>query len=198
MVVVHYTAMAAGPALARLCDPVFEVSAHYLIDAGGRVFRLVPESRRAWHAGAGAWGDCLDVNSRSVGVELANLGDHPFAAAQMFALQDLLAGIRARWRIPVARVIGHSDIAPTRKQDPGARFDWRALALAGQAVWPGEGTADPADFARFAHDVGYRGADADVLRAVRLRFRPWALGRPLEPRDAGIVADLATRVPVRP
>ena len=98
LVVIHYTAMAsAAAARDRLCDPAAEVSAHWLIDAAGRAEALVPEDRRAWHAGAGAWGGVTDVNSRSIGIELANPGNDPFPEPQMAALERLLAGIRDRW-----------------------------------------------------------------------------------------------------
>jgi len=137
MVVIHYTAMtSAQAALERLCDPEIEVSAHYLISETGQIWQMVPEEQRAWHAGAGQWGSVSDVNSRSIGIELANTGDHPFPEPQMAALEILLAGILQRWAIPPERVIGHSDMAPERKTDPGARFDWQRLAMGGLAVWP--------------------------------------------------------------
>jgi N-acetylmuramoyl-L-alanine amidase len=126
----------AEAACARLCDPAAEVSAHYLIAGDGALWALVPEDRRAWHAGAGEWGGAGDVNSRSIGIELANRGDHPFAAAQMRALERLLPAIMTRWAIPPQGVIAHSDMAPGRKSDPGPRFDWQRLARAGLAVWP--------------------------------------------------------------
>ena len=136
LVVLHYTAMQpAEAALTRLCDPASQVSAHYLIAEDGRVWRLVDESRRAWHAGAGAWGEVSDVNSRSIGVELSNPGDAPFPAPQIAALERLLRDVCARWAIPPERVIGHACMAPLRKRDPGRRFDWRALARGGLAVW---------------------------------------------------------------
>ncbi|MFU8881493.1 MAG: N-acetylmuramoyl-L-alanine amidase [Rhodobacterales bacterium] len=203
MVVIHYTAMqTAAAALERLCDPGAEVSAHYLICAQGRIWQLVDEDRRAWHAGAGRWGDVRDVNSRSVGIELANRGDHPFAAAQMDALEMLLARIMARWSIPSARVIGHSDMAPLRKSDPGPRFDWQRLARQGLSVWPDPATPAPCgDFLTDAACFGYHApagcADpqAAVLAALRLRFRPQATG-PLEAADRAIAAALAHRFPV--
>ncbi len=137
MVVLHYTAMRrCAEALERLCDPAHEVSAHYLISERGQVFALVPEEARAWHAGAGRWGAVTDVNSRSIGIELANPGDAPFAAPQMAALEQLLRAVLGRHRIPPERVIGHSDMAPARKADPGRRFDWRRLALQRLSVWP--------------------------------------------------------------
>lgn len=185
----------AEAALARLCDPRAEVSAHYLIDGAGRVHALVPEDLRAWHAGAGAWGAVTDVNSRSIGIELANDGHAPFAARQTAALSGLLGDIRARWRIPPERVIAHSDMAPDRKRDPGAAFDWRRLAREGHSVWPGPaGGAMP--FAEAARAFGYPDAPVDViLAAFRLRFRPWARG-PLDATDAALARDLAARFPV--
>ncbi len=202
----HYTAMEnCRAALERLCAPEHEVSAHYLIGRDGQVFALVDEARRAWHAGAGSWGGRGDVNSRSIGVELDNDGCTPFAAPQMRALERLLAGIMRRWSIRPAGVIGHSDMAPLRKADPGPRFDWRRLALQGLAVWPDLGpdpapmpapAADPAAF----HDAACRfGYPADLpgdvlLAAFRRRFRPWARG-PLAPADMAAIADLARRYP---
>ena len=193
LIVLHYTGMAScAEARARLCDPLAEVSAHWLISENGTVEALVPEDRRAWHAGAGAWGGVTDVNSRSIGIELANPGDRPFPEPQMAALEELLAGVMARGDIPARDVIAHSDMAPARKRDPGHRFDWRRLALQGLAVWPQAGAAG-ADLAQFWADLsafGYPAADpADVLTAFRLRFRPWASGA-LTAEDARIAAGL--------
>lgn len=203
LVVIHYTAMAsAEAALERLCDPAAEVSAHYLISAQGRIWQLVPEAQRAWHAGAGRWGAVTDVNSRSIGIELDNRGDHPFAAAQMLALEGLLRGIMARWGIPPERVIGHSDMAPLRKSDPGPRFDWRRLARQGLSVWPDPAaTPPPGDFLTDAARAGYHppadcaDPEAAVLSALRLRFRPRASG-PITASDRAIAAALAARFPV--
>ncbi|MFM2391662.1 MAG: hypothetical protein RLZZ437_3217 [Pseudomonadota bacterium] len=197
LIVIHYTAMAScAAAAARLCDPVAEVSAHYLIDVDGTVITLVPEDKRAWHAGAGMWAGRGDVNSRSIGIELANDGATPFAHRQMLGLEGLLAGIMARWGIGPAGVIGHSDMAPDRKGDPGPRFDWRRLALAGLAVWPEGAVPCGRDaFMAAAGRFGYPALDeAMILRAFRLRFRPWATG-PLDAVDAGMMADLAGRFP---
>ncbi len=181
-------------ACARLCDPGTEVSAHYLIDVDGTVLSLVPEAKRAWHAGAGTWGGQGDINSRSIGIELANDGAQPFAHAQVVALEGVLAGVMARWGIGPAGVIGHSDMAPDRKADPGARFDWRRLALMGLSVWPtATEPGQPRDFIAAACRFGYPDMDdALILRAFRLRFRPWATG-PLDEVDAGMMADLAGR-----
>ncbi|MGQ0566075.1 MAG: N-acetylmuramoyl-L-alanine amidase [Gemmobacter sp.] len=197
IIVIHYTAMAScAEARARLCDPLVEVSAHWLLSETGTAEALVPEAMRAWHAGAGEWAGVTDVNSRSVGIELANRGDAPFPMAQMAALERLLAGIMDRWQVPPHRVIGHSDMAPLRKRDPGPRFDWRALARAGLSVWPAAGTGDPAGFAAAARAFGYPDvAPEGQLAAFRLRFRPWASG-PVDAVDAGLAADLARRWPV--
>ena len=113
----------AALARARLCDPAAEVSAHWLIAEDGATEQLVDEDRRAWHAGNGSWRGMDDVNSRSIGVELANPLDRPFPEPQMAALEGLLPAIMARWRIGPAGVIAHSDMAPGRKDDPGPRFD---------------------------------------------------------------------------
>lgn len=196
LVVIHYTAMpSCAAAEARLCDPEAEVSAHYLIDATGIVTALVPEELRAWHAGAGQWGQCRDVNSRSIGIELDNPGTAPFPEAQMAALEALLADLLHRWQIPPERVIGHSDMAPARKADPGPRFDWRRLARQGLSVWPETGR-EPGDFAKDAKAFGFPDVAPDLLLAAfRLRFRPWARS-PLDAADAALIADLAARFPV--
>lgn len=142
MVVLHYTGMpTAAAALERLCDPAAKVSAHWFIDEDGTVTKLVDESRRAWHAGLGSWQRAVDVNARSIGIELVNPGHdwgyRDFPAEQMAALHALLAAIVARHGVPRARILGHSDVAPLRKRDPGERFDWAGLARAGFGLWPG-------------------------------------------------------------
>lgn len=188
----------AQAAVDTLCNPDTEVSAHYLIAEDGEVISMVPEAMRAWHAGAGRWGTVTDVNSRSIGIELANTGFAPFAAAQMDALTALLKEITARWGMRPERVIGHSDMAPGRKIDPGSRFDWRRLALEGASVWPERASpVDPARFVPMMRSFGYTGTDDPglLLKTFRLRFRPWAKG-PLDAVDAGIITDLATRFPV--
>lgn len=200
LVVIHYTAMPSlAEARARLCDPAHEVSAHWLIAENGTTEQLVDEHHRAWHAGAGSWGGVTDVNSRSIGIELANTGAQPFPEPQMTALESLLRGIMARWSIPPERIIGHSDMAPARKSDPGPRFDWRRLARHGLSVWPAPDAAppqDPATFPAHARAFGYPPADdALLLRAFRLRFRPQATG-PADTTDATLAAALATRYPV--
>jgi N-acetylmuramoyl-L-alanine amidase len=206
LIVLHYTAMtSAEAALSRLCDPRAEVSAHYLIAADGRIWRMVAEDQRAWHAGAGAWGGVQDVNSRSIGIELDNSGQHPFSEPQMAALEWLLRGIMRRWRIAPERVIAHSDMAPERKCDPGPRFDWRRLARQGLSVWPDpippENLAQAIErtFPDMAHGFGYSAdaSDEACLAAFRSRFRPGAEG-PLAREDAALMAVLAARWPALP
>ncbi|MEM9577454.1 MAG: N-acetylmuramoyl-L-alanine amidase [Pseudomonadota bacterium] len=187
IVVIHYTAMqSAEAALARLCDPEAEVSAHYLIARDGIVTRMVEEAERAWHAGAGEWRGLQDINSRSIGIELDNPGDCPFPEPQMAALEALLTEICVRWRIAPEDVIGHSDMAPGRKCDPGPRFDWARLARQGLAG-PTQAAATTGDFVTQARSAGFT-ADVDpdtLLSAVRLRFAPWREG-PLTDADAAL------------
>ncbi len=192
LIVLHYTAMqSAKAAVERLCDPACEVSAHYLISAQGQLTQMVEEDMRAWHAGAGTWCGQGDVNSRSIGVELDNDGTSPFAAAQIDALEILLGGIMKRWSIPATSVIGHSDMAPGRKIDPGPRFDWVRLArqkLAGHSCSKNPALPPNADlFCKLACAAGYpQEADFEtLLGTVRLRFRPWAKG-PLDGADMGL------------
>ncbi len=140
MVLLHYTGMATGEeALERLRDPAAKVSAHFLIEEDGRLFRLVPEERRAWHAGVSFWKGERDINAVSIGIELVNpgheFGYRDFPSVQIEALIALLSDIRGRWDIPDARILGHSDVAPERKQDPGERFPWKRLAEAGHGLW---------------------------------------------------------------
>lgn len=200
MIVLHYTAM-SGPeaALARLCDPAAEVSAHYLIAGDGRIWHLVDEAARAWHAGAGAWGGVSDVNSHSIGIELDNTGVYPFAAPQILALERLLRATMARWAIAPERVIAHADMAPGRKCDPGPRFDWRRLARQGLSVWPvprdPQDTRAEALLARVGYPVD-AGLEA-CLGSFRDRFRPGAAG-PVAHEDLALLADLAHRFPVDP
>lgn len=201
MVVIHYTAMgSAEDAIARLCDPDFEVSAHYLIAACGRIVRMVDEDQRAWHAGAGQWGDVTDINSRSIGIELANIGSVPFCAAQMDALEKLLRDIKTRYEIAPERVIGHSDMAPSRKIDPGPRFDWQRLARQHLSVWPQKLTPLRVDDAAFFADLSTFGYSAETpstarLSAFRDRFRPRHAGA-VDGIDMAMARDLAMRFPV--
>lgn len=195
MLVLHYTGMQSGPeALARLCDEQSKVSSHYLVEEDGRVFRLVPEERRAWHAGVSFWKGESDINGRSIGVEIVNpgheFGYRSFPAAQIAAVIELVADIRTRWSIEDGRIIGHSDVAPDRKQDPGELFPWKQLAQAGHGLWvepdaaPGlplsegeEGAgvfALQAGFTRLGYDCAPSGKyDAHTTAVVRAFQRHW-------------------------
>jgi len=180
MLVLHYTGMETGrAALERLCNPAAEVSAHYLIEEDGAVFRLVDETERAWHAGVASWRGEANINSRSVGIELVNpgheFGYRNFSEAQYRALIPLCRDIVARHDIPARNVVGHSDVAPVRKQDPGERFDWQRLAGEGVGMWPAasaEACAD-ADVSRLLADIGYDVSDETAaLTAFQRHFRP--------------------------
>ncbi len=140
MVVLHYTGMpTAAAALQRLTDPEAKVSSHYVIDEDGTIYRLVPEEKRAWHAGVAFWRGVRDVNARSIGIELVNpgheFGYREFPAVQIDALIALLKDIASRYEVMPGNYVGHSDVAPTRKEDPGELFPWRRLHAAGFGRW---------------------------------------------------------------
>lgn len=183
MVVLHYTEMKpVETALERMTDPDAKVSAHYLITEEGEVIRLVPEEKRAWHAGASYWRGHKDVNSASIGIELDHpghaLGYREFSEAQFEALVPLLHRIVQQYDIPRANVVGHSDVAPARKQDPGELFDWGRLAKLGLALArPIRNLVDPLwtdggfllALERFGYDVN---DPAAAVTAFQRRFRP--------------------------
>jgi N-acetylmuramoyl-L-alanine amidase len=140
MIVLHYTGMQSGAAaLERLCDPEARVSAHYVVEEDGRIFRLAPEERRCWHAGISHWRGEDQLNHASIGIEIVNPGHEwgyrAFPEAQVQAVIALVADIRMRWTVPNDRIIGHSDVAPDRKEDPGELFPWKRLAEAGHGLW---------------------------------------------------------------
>jgi N-acetylmuramoyl-L-alanine amidase len=179
MIVLHYTGMANGEAaLARLTDATAKVSAHYLVEEDGRIVALVPEARRAWHAGASFWQGERDINAASVGVEIVNpgheLGYRPFPDRQIDAVIMLLADIRSRWTIPDERILGHSDVAPDRKTDPGELFPWRRLALEGHGLWVEPPAAPGAPLA-----IGDEGLGVLALQGAlaRLGFESPTTGR---------------------
>ena len=181
MAVLHYTGMpdAAG-ALERMCDPAAKVSAHYMIDEDGTVTRMVLEGKRAWHAGRSYWRGITDVNSASIGIELVNPGHEwgyrAFPEAQIESLIPLLADMSSRHDIPPANVVGHSDVAPARKEDPGELFEWELLARYRLAL-PRPELRIPSPYAndgafylaleRFGYDI------ADGIAAVRAFQRRW-------------------------
>jgi N-acetylmuramoyl-L-alanine amidase len=195
ILVLHYTGMrGAEAAIARLCDPASRVSSHYVVEEDGTIWRLVPEDRRAWHAGISAWRGHQTLNGRSIGVEIVNPGHEwgyrPFPSVQMAAVRDLCLGVLARHPIPARNVVAHSDIAPDRKEDPGELFDWPGLALAGIGLWPNFPPASHgvpndeaclrADLAAIGYPVpaetpsgaGGDAAFATLLRAFQRRWRP--------------------------
>lgn len=177
MLIIHYTGMrTAEEALDRMCDPAAKVSAHCCIDEDGAITRLVTEDQRAWHAGVAFWRGHTDINGRSIGVELVNpghdFGYRPFPEPQVTALILLASGILRRHAIPPRNVVGHADIAPSRKQDPGELFDWRRLAQAGIGLWPEPRPADPADFPAMLAEYGYAADEDGAVAAFQRHFRP--------------------------
>jgi N-acetylmuramoyl-L-alanine amidase len=135
-VIIHHTSSdTSARAIRILTDSSSKVSAHYVIEREGRLFQLVDERARAWHAGDSWWGGNADLNSSSIGIELVNSGEEPFAEPQISTLLSLLAELRQRYRIPVANYLGHGDIAPGRKVDPSRYFPWQRLAGQGFGLW---------------------------------------------------------------
>ncbi len=191
-IVLHYTGMdSANAALERLCDANSQVSSHYLIDEAGEIMLLVEEDRRAWHAGVSHWKGYDNVNDISIGIELANGGHEQgcpaFPEAQIAALLYLCKDIMYRHELPASAVIGHSDVAPQRKQDPGEAFPWQRLAKHGIGVWhdveqkalPVMPIALSNEDVQGLRNIGYFIDDdaeqADVVAAFQRHFRPWQI-----------------------
>lgn len=198
MILLHYTGMPdVEGALHRLCTPGTDVSAHYVVLEDGRILQCVPESKRAWHAGQSCWAGEEDINSCSIGIEIVNRGHdwgYPdFPLRQVAAVIALCRGIIIRQKVPPHRVLGHSDVAPSRKQDPGEKFPWRSLADSGVGHWvePAPITAGPAlkpgssgpqvrelqeRFARYGYmiaaDGRYDVSTREVVTAFQRHFRP--------------------------
>ena len=205
VLVLHYTGMqSARDAIDRLRDPAARVSSHYVVDEDGAILRLVPEERRAFHAGVSHWRGNTELNGRSIGIEIVNPGHEwgyrDFPVLQLAAVCDLCLEILSRHPIPARNVVAHSDVAPDRKEDPGERFDWRSLAENGVGLWPQDvpdlGTDSVANDAaglsavcESLAEIGYR-TDLDLgilLRAFQRHWRPEAVtGR----ADAGTLARL--------
>ena len=192
ILVLHYTGMSTGEdALNRLRDPEAKVSSHYMVEEDGRIFRLVPEERRAWHAGVSYWKGARNINGVSIGVEIVNpgheFGYRPFPDAQIAALIALICDIRGRWQIGDDRIVGHSDVAPERKDDPGELFPWKRIAEAGHGLWadappaPGEPLAEgaagvgvfalQAGFTRLGYDLPPSGKFDAATKAVVVAFQ---------------------------
>jgi N-acetylmuramoyl-L-alanine amidase len=210
LLILHYTGMpSAAAALDRLCDPEAEVSAHYLVEEDGTVWQLVDEARRAWHAGRGFWAGASNINDRSIGIELVNPGhEHgyqPFPEAQLAALEALCRAILTRHPIAPERVLGHSDVAPERKTDPGELFPWQRLAKSGIGLWPDFAAGDTRlgtediravqrSLARIGYDARASGKLDAATRAILTAFqRHW------RPADcAGTLdAETARRIEIR-
>lgn len=203
MVVLHYTGMKTSEAaLERLCDPVAKVSTHYLIHENGGGVQLVEEADRAWHAGIASWRGESDINARSIGIELVNpgheFGYREFPDAQLSALEDLCQDILSRHPIPSRNVVGHSDIAPTRKQDPGEFFPWQRLATKKIGLWPRRlGTiSSSADHAAALFSL--YGYDVDnfplAIGAFQRHFRPSRVDGIADGETLGLLRGLISRV----
>ena len=190
MLVLHYTGMqSAEAAIGRLCDPVAKVSSHYVIEESGAVWQLVDEAHRAFHAGVSSWRGHETLNGRSIGVEIVNPGHEwgyrAFPALQMQAVADLCTGILGRHAIPAVNVVGHSDIAPDRKQDPGELFDWAGLAAQGIGLWPAHGVEAVVEAEAALRAIGYPIPSLSLaVTAFQRRWRPGCVDG---------VADHATR-----
>jgi N-acetylmuramoyl-L-alanine amidase len=194
MILLHYTGMVDGQAaLERLCAPESKVSAHYVVFEDGRVVQCVPERLRAWHAGTSYWAGQTDINSRSIGIEIVNPGHDfgypPFPLRQIAATISLCKAIHTRWKIPADRVLAHSDVAPSRKQDPGEKFPWELLSesnighwvraapvdLEGVSLKPGERSENVRRLQRALKQYGYgieeTGSYGEETRVVLMAFQ---------------------------
>lgn len=195
--VLHYTGMKDAPAaIGRLCDPAAKVSAHYVIETDGRIHALVPEARRAWHAGVSYWRGVRGLNDRSVGLEIVNPGHEfgyvDFPDAQIEAVIGLCREILGRHPIPAWNVVAHSDIAPDRKQDPGELFPWARLAVAGIGLWP-DGPGMAGEPLGLLGAIGYDTSfpPAVVIAAFQRRFRPARVDGLLDPATIARIGEVA-------
>lgn len=207
-IVLHYTGMpTAQEALDRLCDPSAQVSAHYLIDEDGSLCQMVDEARRAWHAGQSFWRGASDLNSLSIGIELVNKGHAfgytPFPSRQIERLTTLLKDIMKRYALPPTALLGHSDIAPMRKEDPGELFPWQALATEGLGLWPAPMDQDRRPITETETitglaAIGYDTRSAEVAfasgRAFLRRFHPERLARGFDDESAARLRAMARLV----
>ena len=176
-IILHYTAMSTENSLERLCDPVHEVSCHYLIDPSGNCYQLVDDSKRAWHAGKSYWRGYVDLNSRSFGIELVNSGNENYPEAQMKSLIRLLKYLIGSFKLNPKNVLGHSDIAPSRKLDPGKWFNWKKLSANGVGLFPEVSTPIECDKKIFLAQAERAGFNPNtyfehILMTFRNRCRP--------------------------
>ncbi|NQU57495.1 MAG: N-acetylmuramoyl-L-alanine amidase [Rhodospirillales bacterium] len=203
MLVLHYTGMqSCQGAIERMCDPLAKVSAHYVIDEDGALTQLVGEDCRAWHAGHAFWREEHDINARSIGIELVNPGHEfglrPYPEEQMLALEKLALDITRRHRIPPRNVVGHSDIAPRRKGDPGELFDWYRLFKAGLGLWPTDALPLELDQQQATDQLaafGYEIVDFNkTLEAFQRHFRPSLINGTLDNETSGLLDRLSAVV----
>ncbi|TNE58647.1 MAG: N-acetylmuramoyl-L-alanine amidase [Alphaproteobacteria bacterium] len=176
ILLMHYTGMRSGAAaLERMCLPEAKVSAHYMVEEDGRVFQLVEEKDRAWHAGVSSWAGASDINARSIGIEIVNpgheFGYRVFPDVQIAAVAELARGILSRHLVPAHRVLGHSDVAPIRKEDPGELFPWGQLAQAGVGMF-----LDPVKIAQAEAPALLLGAQGAAVSELQKRFRAFGYG----------------------
>ncbi len=202
LIVLHFTdqdSVAQALDTLRTRNSDGPVSAHYLIGRDGHIYQLVSDTLRAWHAGGGRWGTITDVNSASIGIELDNDGDEPFPPAQIDSLIRLLSDLTTRWQIPRTQIIGHEDMAPSRKDDPGPLFPWATLAAAGFGLWPDPPAAwidPPAGFDPWMAltAIGYSLDDRPAaVRAFHNHFRGTG-GNTLDAEDLRILYNLVGKI----
>ena len=204
LIVVHFTnqhSVQESLDTLRTANSGGPVSSHYLVGADGHIYQLVSDQLRAWHAGPGRWGTITDINSASIGIELDNDGQSPFAQPQIDSLLRLLGDLTERLHIPRTQIVGHEEFAPGRKDDPGPLFPWQQLAAAGFGLWPqGELVAPPAGFDPWMALalVGYPlDEPAAAVRAFHHHFRG-IQGNQLDAEDQRILYALARQITGRP
>ena len=190
-VVIHYTNQKTSDETLRTFTlPRTQVSAHYVIDKNGKIYHMLNDYLRAWHAGSGKWGNNTDVNSSSIGIELDNYGDGPFAQAQISSLLALLAKLKKAYGIPKANFVGHSDIAPSRKQDPGVFFPWKTLSQKGFGLWYDDVLTpcpDDMDIIMALRIVGY---DTSDLKSAIVAFKRHFIQTNIDPQFSGPEMDV--------
>ena len=194
-IILHYTAMSTQKSLERLCDPVHEVSCHYLIDPSGVCYQLVDNNKRAWHAGKSYWRGYQDLNSRSLGIELVNSGNEDYPEAQMKSLIKLLQHLIETLALNPKNILGHSDIAPARKLDPGKWFNWQKLSVNGVGFFPEVSEPIACDKQVFLAEARRAGFNPNayiehVLKTFRNRCRPKFTGE-LDGYDCALMQKFA-------
>jgi N-acetylmuramoyl-L-alanine amidase len=210
-VIIHHTAQnSTAQTLKTFTLPKTQVSAHYVIGRDGQTFHMLSDYLRAWHGGAARWGNVTDINSVSIGIELDNDGTEPFQEPQLASLLKVLGSLKKMYNIPAANFIGHSDIAPTRKNDPSARFPWQRLAKRGFGLWYDAAVLADTTTAPFVQDsigqfigitphealriIGYDTQDLPAaIRAFKRHFVPDDATAELTERDRRILFNLSRK-----